>query len=44
MIRRVMSIPGGLAHYVVGSAYVMTHLFLHEQLLLRECGAKPLER
>ena len=38
MIRRVMSIPGGRAHYGVGSAYVMTHLFLHQH------RAKPLER
>jgi len=30
MIRRVIGIPGGVAHYVVGSAYVMAHLLLHQ--------------
>jgi hypothetical protein len=30
MLRRAMKVPGGIAHYVVGSAYLVVHLFTHE--------------
>ena len=31
MLRRIMSIPGGIGHYVVGSAYLVAHLVTHER-------------
>ncbi|HJL19087.1 MAG TPA: hypothetical protein RMH99_25715 [Sandaracinaceae bacterium LLY-WYZ-13_1] len=30
-MRRITSIPGGIAHYVVGSVYLMAHLVTHER-------------
>jgi len=31
MLRKAISVPGGVAHYVLGSAYLMVHLFTHER-------------
>jgi hypothetical protein len=31
MLRKMISIPGGIAHYVVGSVYLMTHLVTCER-------------
>lgn len=31
MLRRIIGVPGGIAHYVVGSAYVMAHLVTYER-------------
>jgi hypothetical protein len=30
MLRRITNVPGGIAHYVVGSVYVMGHLVTYE--------------
>jgi hypothetical protein len=30
MLRRMMQVPRGIAHYVVGSVYVMAHLVTYE--------------
>lgn len=30
MLRRALKVPGGIAHYVVGSAYLVVHLITHE--------------
>ncbi len=30
MLRRAIAVPGGAFHYVLGSAYLMVHLFTHE--------------
>jgi hypothetical protein len=31
MLRRMKEIPGGIAHYVVGSVYLMAHLVTFER-------------
>ncbi len=36
MLRRMKSIPGGIAHYVVGSVYLMAHLLTYERRVSRE--------
>jgi hypothetical protein len=32
-LRRMIRIPGGLAHYVVGTVYVLTQLVTYERRL-----------
>jgi len=30
MLRKAIKVPGGIAHYVVGSAYLVVHMLTHE--------------
>lgn len=30
MLRTAMKVPGGIAHYVVGTAYLVVHMITHE--------------